>query len=340
MSPDPLIRGDNDGRDTSPGYAPTFSNEPGSDVNNNPAQPQAGAQRPKGTWRSSGFRRTDAQAHRDHRYHIKSPIIQTISVFKTQMSLYSKRKSIYVLLVMAILIPLIYVALKDQIPITNLTENSGNGVMGLLLFLFPLILGLFSAFLCGRSMPSEFVERSAYMNMALPMSRASFCIGKYLAAYVVSLGVFVFAYGMALAGSMIEYKYYDESSLGTGFILVMLALLVFTSFSFSLGCILKRGATILSILTMFAIMPGIELYLLANDYISNTDLLYLPNIFPDMVSLSLGCPLVASPFGMLNMILPVVDVSEIPMMTIAIITIVWTLGFLTLGVIATKRREM
>jgi len=296
-------------------------------------------ERPRGTWESSG-RMSDEEAHRDVKYSIPSVFQQTMYMFKTQMALYSKRKFIYVVLVMAVLIPLIYMGLNGIVDLALLGEASGSGMIGILLCMMPFIMSLFTAFICGSAIPSEFTERSAYMNMALPMSRASFCLGKYLAGLVITLGVFVFAYGMAMIGTMTEYDYFDEGALGLSFTMTVLATLFYSSFAFFMGCVLKRGAALVSLLLMVMVVPIIEIYLYANDYMSSDVFVLLPNLLPDMACISLGSSFAASPVGMVNALVNVIDPSTFPLPTCVLIAVVFSVLFLGIGIYAVNRREM
>jgi ABC-type transport system involved in multi-copper enzyme maturation permease subunit len=296
--------------------------------------------RPKGTWEGSDYRMTDEEAHRDVQYHIPSEFMQIVAMFKTQMALYSKRKIVYVLLALAVLIPIIYYMTKDLFEYSTLSESSGTGLMGILLSMMPFILGLFTASLCGSAMPAEFTERSAYMNMALPMSRTAFCLGKYLAGVTITIGVFVFAYGMSMAAAIGGYAYFDEDALGASFVMTLLAILVYTSFTFTFGCLFKRGAMILSFLMISIVLPLIELYLYLDGRLDAGIFVMLPNLLPDMAVLSLGSSISGSPIGLLNAILPVVDASSIPLLTCTVVAIIWTVAFIAIGIYAINRREM
>lgn len=299
-------------------------------------------ERPKGTWQATGPQMNDMQAHRDARYQLPNQFMQTISVFKTQMSLFSKRKIIYILLLMAVLIPIVYNLIKDQMNFYMFTEMSGNGMMGAMLFMLPLVLGVFTSFLCGSLMPSEINERTAYMNMALPMSRASFCLGKYLASVVITLGVFIFAYGMSMLTATSSYSYFDESGLGLSFISIILSVLVYTSFSFAMGCIMKRGSTIVSLLSIVAILPGIEFYLFVNKHIDSGSLSFFPNLLSDITCMELGSSISSSPIGIMNLIMGSsgVNVASIDMGIATLFALIWTVAFLALGIFAISRREM
>ena len=301
-------------------------------------------ERPRGTWESVSSFSSDDEAHRNVRYEIPNVLSQTISMFRTQMGLYSKKKSIYVILFLALLIPAIYVAIKGNreimVGLMRLTENTATGLMGLLLSMLPFILALFAAFICGSSIPSEFRDRCAYMNMALPMSRTSFCLGKYLAGFVITMGVFVFAYGMAMVTAMTEFDSFDEQALGRSFLMVVLATLFASSFAFFMGCLMKRGSSIVSMLLLFLVIPALQVYLFSYDYISADLLQLMPNLLPDMACLTLGCLISASPVGLANFVKPMLDPSEFPLMTSAIVAIVCTLIFLMMGIMLVNRREM
>ncbi len=305
-----------------------------------PLTDAASDDRPRGTWESMGSTMTDEEAHRDVRYSIPSVVMQTLFMFRTQMALYSKRKSIYLILVMAVFIPLIYIGIKDIMYFEMITEASGSGMIGLLLSMMPFIMVLFTAFICGSSVPSEFKDRSAYMNMALPLSRVSFCLGKYFAGLVVTIGVFVFAYGMAMIGSMTEYDFFDENTLGLSFVMMILATVFFTSFAFFMGCIMNRGAALVTLILMLFVVPLIEIYLYANGYIETDVMLMLPNVLPDMACISLGSIFAASPIGSLNIFLNYLDPDTFPLATCAAVAIVTSIAFLALGIIAVNRREM
>jgi len=309
------------------------------DRNEPVTEPSMPDDRPRGTWQSSGMM-TDEEAHRNVSYEIPGVFMQTMLMFRTQMALYSKRKSVYISLVMAVMIPLIYIGLKDLMDFTILTEASGSGMIGLLLSMMPFIMALFTAFVCGTAIPSEFTERSAYMNMALPMSRVSFCLGKYLAGLVITIGVFIFAYAMAMVGTMTEYDYFDEEALGMSFVMTLLATVFFSSFAFMIGCLLKRGASLVSLVLMVFAVPLVEMYLYANDYIDNDAFVLLPNLLPDLACFVLGSHFAASPVGSFNALVSIVDPSQFPLVTCTIISLGISILFLVLGIVAVNRREM
>lgn len=300
--------------------------------------------RPRGTWAGSDYCLSDEEAHRNVRYEIPNVFSQTITMFKTQMSLYSKRRFVYVILVMAILIPIIYYMIKDIATFgPGVTTPNGTGLMGLLISLYPFMIAIVSGFLCGSSVPSEFNDRSAYMNMALPMSRTSFILGKYLAGLVITIGIFVFAYGMSMAAAMMKYQYFEEQALMNSFVLLIMSILVYTSFSFFLGSVLGRGANILSFLFMMIILPAVELYLLMNDNIDGATYALFPNLMSDNMIIALGSNLMASPGGIINLITNGAIgtlASDASLAAMCCISVVWSIAFLILSIFMINRREM
>ena len=299
-----------------------------------------------GTWQGTETRMTDEEAHRNVTYSIPSGFSQTVIIFKSQMQIFSKRKSIYVLVLMGVLIPLLYLLLKDSFKtMTMFYDGTSNGMMGMLLCMFPFILGIFTASICGKLMPNEFINRTAYMNMALPISRLSFCVGKYLASLVITIGVCVFAYGMALLTAMGDFKYFDDVAIGKSLLMMILSVMVYTTTAFAFGCFMKKGAGILSFLFLVFLIPIICIILMNNNVMTMDQLGYFPNLFPDVSCFLLGGKVAASPFGMYNMIMsivgvPFLDPSTYSLGIACLIGIIWSLLFFALGTFTVYRREM
>lgn len=82
--------------------------------------------------------------------------------------------------------------------------------------------------LCGKQISTELTERTAYMNFALPSTRLAFCVGKYLAGFVVCLGVFIFAYAMALLTAMSDYPKFEAALLGKSILMMFASVFAFT----------------------------------------------------------------------------------------------------------------
>ncbi len=133
----------------------------------------------KGTWGDTGYHATDDQAHRDRSYHIPSFMKQTVIMFMVQMKLYSKMKWTYFMLFVALLIPIVTLVIPMLFDSLAMQLGSSTAYIGILLSMMPIFIGFFTAILCGPPIGREFKDRTAYMNVSLPVSRISFYIGKY-----------------------------------------------------------------------------------------------------------------------------------------------------------------
>ncbi len=291
-----------------------------------------------GTWGSTGYCAGDSEAHRDVRYSIPSFGSQTLTVFKVQMKLYYKSSSAIAMMVMAIMIPVIVTIVPDEYLATLVSQCSdANAYLGSMLALLPLLMGLFVSILCGPPISQEFKDRTAYMNMSLPMSRSSFYLGKYLAGFVLCIGVFMLAYAMALLATGLEY-----SSVSSGLVLrsiaaSVVALFAFSCTAFCLSAVNRTPSTMIPFLLMTILLPFV--FLLVGVRYDIDELFMLPVFLPDLALLVMGSPFMGSVNGFFAMMgVNFVDVGEYDAMLV--IGIVWGTVFLLLGLLKTIRREM
>lgn len=292
----------------------------------------------KGTWGDTGYHASDDQAHRDTTYHIPSFASQTMTVFMLQMRLYSKMKWTYFMLFMAILIPIVVAVIPDEI-MDAFTEMSGTSTVyiGLLLSLMPIFIGFFTAVLCGPSIGREFKDRTAYMNVSLPISRVSFYIGKYLAGFVMCLGIFMFAYAMAVAVSMTKFDTFFADLITESLLATIVSVFVYSATAFCIGSFTRKPSTMTPFALITFLLPA--LFLIIDLRYDVDALMLMPCFLPDASLMVLGAPLVGSVSGFFSMTgIAAIDAAEI--WTMAGIGVVWGIVFLVLGLIRTVRREM
>lgn len=296
----------------------------------------------KGTWGNTGYSATDDQAHRNTKYRIPSFMKQTMIVFMVQMKLFSKMKWTYFMLFVALLIPIIYFA-GGNILSTMMTgfgfqsEYSNTYISGLLSFL-PILLGLFTSVLCGTQLPNEFKERTAYMNVSLPLDRRSFYLGKYLAGFVMSLAIFMFAYGMAIATAMTQYDSIFADLLAESLGLTIVAVFAYSATAYCVGSFMRRGSSMVPFIVMTILLPMVTVLAFAYFLDSGTDLdwiFYLPCYLGEAALAILGAPMSAS-VGMIA--IPYMDLTNVGIN--AAVGVVWGVLFLLLGMYKTIRREM
>ncbi len=288
------------------------------------------------TWRESSYEATDEEAHRDVRYSIRSSLSQTMSVFMVQMKLFSKMKWTYILLFTALLIPIIafgaplFMDLLTGFGFSN--SYSTTRIAGLLFFL-PLFLGLMTAVMCGTQMPAEFKERTAYMNVPLPMSRASFYFGKYLAGFVMCVGIFMFAYSMAIATTLVDHDTIFPDLITESLILTIVGVLAYSATAYCLGCFTKKGSSILPFALMSLVIP--TAIILVCSQIHDFSLTMLPFFLGEAALGVLG----ASVSGSVGMV-ALLNMDLTQAWTMAGIGIAWAAAFLLIGYLRISRREM
>ena len=296
----------------------------------------------KGTWGNTGYSASNEQAHRDVTYHIPSFVKQTMVMFMVQMKLFSKMKWTYFMLFVALLIPIIFFLGGDMLMTMMrmygfVTDFSNTYIAGLLAFL-PLLLGLFTSILCGSQLPNEFKERTAYMNVSLPMSRASFYLGKYLAGFVMSLAIFMFAYGMAIATSMTKYDAIFADLLSSSLALTIVGVFAYSATAFCIGSFMRRGSSMVPFILMTIALPLVCTLAFAYFQADGPDLSWLfvlPCFLGESALGILGAPMSGS-VGMI--VMPYLDLTSIT--PNVVVGIVWGILFLILGLFKTIRREM
>lgn len=298
--------------------------------------------RPLGTWESTGYSATDDEAHRDVVYRAPSAVMQTIYFFLSQIKLFARGKGVYVMLLSAIMIPIVAFLMGDMMDMfsTMFSTSTANGYMGFLLVMMPFFLSLFTAMLCGKQVPTELSERTAYMNFALPVSRGSFVVGKFLAGFVVCMGIFIFAFSAALFTSMTKYGNFDEGGLAAAMVYTIVAAFAYAATAFALGCVLRRANVFLPFLITLFLIPMVMIALNNYAHIDWSVLVYLPFCLPDMACSALTSNASASPIGMVNYALGGSLFDDVSMIGSVIAGIVWGVGFLLLATFIIKRREM
>ena len=292
----------------------------------------------KGTWGDRGYSATDEEAHRDRTYRIPSFVGQTVTMFMVQMRLYSKMKWTYFMLFMAVLIPIVSFAVPDIFDSMAAQMGSSTEYIGTLLAMMPIFLGFFTAVLSGPSIGREFKERTAYMNVSLPVSRASFYLGKYLAGLLLSIGIFMFAYGMAVITAMTHYDFIFADLITESLATMIVAIFVYSSTAFCIGAFKRKPSSMAPFILMTFLLPA--LFIIVALRYEAWDLMLLPCFLPDVSLAAMGTPMVGSVSGFMSMVMgfSAVDAGEI--WTMVGIGVVWGLVFLILGLVKTMRREM
>ncbi|MGN1045286.1 MAG: ABC transporter permease [Candidatus Methanomethylophilaceae archaeon] len=296
-------------------------------------------------------------AHRDVTYDIASSFKQMRVCYMTQMKRFTKERTIWTLLILLILIPVIYYALSMiGLPKSNIT----NVFVATPLAALPLMSAFVASNVCGSMLPREYNERTVYLSLPLPMSRFTFYIGKFLAGLTLSLGVVAAAYGISILMALFMAKTtvtYSGALFGS-LLISMAAMFFFCSFIYMLSASSKRGSTMKGLILLFVALPVLVIIVNALPNLEFFEsvkgpletmggyLLYLPVFAPDLALNNLGTTAFASTFGIncvsiysfVSMLLPAkLDITVVQMTAVSLV-----LGILCLirGFSKVKRRDM
>lgn len=290
-----------------------------------------------GTWADTGYRASDEEAHRDVVYNGCSPVRRIIGVFINQMKLFSKNKWTFILMFMAVLIPLLILGIDELADVMKSMSTGSTSYIGTLLCLMTPMVCFFTAVLCGTQIPKEFKDRTAYMSLPLPVSRLEFYIGKYLAGFVLCLGIFLMAFGFATLMAMQEYSAFFSDEIASALLCTVVAIFMFSATSFCVGCFMRRGSTMIPLMLMLVILPVISLVLFLQYDVEAA--MMMPWFLPDGILMTLGGGVSYSVAGMFKMFVDTSMITDNLMLMVAL-GVVWGVAFLALGAFKMTRREM
>lgn len=289
-----------------------------------------------GTWADTGYKMSDKEAHRDVSYDGSSSVKRTMWVFVNQMKLFSKNKFTFLLVFAALLIPVIILGVSTIDDALVKGSAGSTAYIGNVLEFMPVMVCLFTAILCGTQVANEFKDRTAYMSIPLPMTRLEFYLGKYLAGFVLCLGVFLMAFGFSVLLAMRHYDTFFSDQISMALICTIITIFVFSATSYCVGCFMKRGSALVPLVLMLVVLPMIACIIYAEYEI--VEVFMLPCFLPDSIVFTLG----ATPFSLAGMFSALLDSAAITDNLMGLIGtgIIWGVAFLILGALKITRREM
>lgn len=258
----------------------------------------------------------DSEAHRDVIYTPPSAIKQIWICYMTQMKRLTKEKSIWLLVILLALMPVIYILINKFMGLAP--SHITNISLALPLFGMPVITMLICSAVCGSMLPREYNERTVYLSMPLPMSRFTFYISKFVAGLTLCWGVIAAAYGISTLLVML-YSGTDETYTGAmvkSLLIMFASTFAICSFVYMLSASSKRGATLKALILLVVgipIIPVIVWVLPSFEAMSSVveplttvgDVLqYLPVLGPDLALYNLGESPFAAMLGMKCISLP------------------------------------
>lgn len=255
-----------------------------------------------------------------------------------QMKLFSKNKWTFILLFMAVLMPIVIIAVPDLKDAAKTICAGSTAYIGTLLCMITFMASFFTSFLCGTQIPNEFKDRTAYMSMPLPVTRMEFYIGKYLAGFVLCVGAFLMAFGFAVILAMMEYDTFFSDEIASALLGTIVTIFAFSATAYCLGSFMKRGSALVPLIFMFFLLPIV--CFLAYMRLDLDAMLLFPCFLPDNIIFTLGSEAAMSIGGM-SISMFGVDLPSVANIDASmLVSIVWGIAFLVLGAYKMSRREM
>ncbi len=195
-----------------------------------------------------------SEAHRDVVYTLPNQLKQLGIIYMTQMKRFLKQKSVFFLLFLLIMMPVVFFIFKLA-DIPAITGDYVNILMGGILCAMPAIGALIAAVVCGSMLPQEFNERTVFLSLPLPLSRSCFYFGKFLAGLTLTVGVISAAYGIAILLAMVDISVAFTADIFSSYIVALATMFNFCAFTYMLSAKSKRGSTMLPFVLLLAIIP-------------------------------------------------------------------------------------
>ena len=280
-------------------------------------------------------------------YKRPSTMSQIFTIYMLQMKLYSKNKMIYIMLLLVALIPaIVYSGYADQV--VKIFTDMFMGITLLsttpayLLIMLPFFIVAIPAILCGRSMSSEFKNRTVYLNFPLPMTRSTFFLGKFLAGLTLVL-VLIFAslmFGIYLGDEA------ANSDAAAAIIVCLSGALAMAATAYGLGPLFKRGSTAFTIVLMIIlplILPMMFMMLTDSGQMSEDlalDLMKYVTLLPMYAPFQTLWLLDNNFGGDAKELVDLLAGSDFGPFVYLIAAVVWSAAFILLGLQRVKSKEL
>lgn len=293
---------------------------------------------------------TDEEAHRSTEYRLPSSVNQMLTVTKATLKLFSKSYTFITLTALVLLIPLlVYAGLLDFVLGDDMSVYDPGDYAATLLGALPVFIALIPAAVMSKLIPSEFRDRTAYLSLALPQSRASFFFGKFLAGMLVQIFVFTLAYGVIALVTGLEIGSLDGSAVLLAFAITIIGGFAISATVYALSTFMKKGSALLLFLLFYMVIPAVMILIDANTVFSDIiggfidNAQYLPPIAGDVATFTLGTPYeLMSPVYFYSMLVENSGITLFNYNSVLDMGVyaVWGAAFLLLGLYRFERREM
>lgn len=274
--------------------------------------------------------------HRGVKYGLPSDLKQFWIIYRSQIRLYTKGITLWVILALLVLIILLSLFDASKLVQTQGSTNP-NTMYSLYLSLSPIITAIIVPMVIGELLPSEFKDRTAYLNLSMPQSKASFYFGKFCAGLTVLFGTYMLAYALITVLITIKFGGADPSLILQSFAVALCGVLACAATTYIISQFLQKKTVIICMVIWFIVLPGIALLPYINNQSISDIYGYLPFFLTDYSLFAIE-PLIStvSMLGMFTMrplLMPNFAVS-------CLIGIIFTAVILAIGYRLFTRRQL
>lgn len=254
----------------------------------------------------SDYRVSDEEAHRNVVYKQPSGTSQLFTVMQGTWKWMSKQRMFMLSFILVEILVLLAVSGSlDSFTSEKAGVYGPGDYMATVLLLLPVFGVVIPASFMVKMIPSEFKDRTAYLNLALPMSKSTFYFGKFFAGMIFLILFFASIYAAATAVTIALYGNIDANTVLLSFGITIVGVFAISAMSYLISVFMKKGSSLLILILFFFVLPGIFCVVAALNPDSASDILnmsqYLPSGFAESALATLGTtPLLPTPVGMVS----------------------------------------
>lgn len=277
---------------------------------------------------------------RNSTYTTSGSFRQFLSVYLTQLKLYSKEITTMALFLFVLVIPVLtFSGILDGFVFDRYLQeigDTGETYAALCLGLLSLMMALVASMVCGNILPNEFRSRTAYLNLPFPQTRAVFYFGKFLAGLTVVFSIVLAAFAMVIFASSWRYDSLSSAAMMQALYVSLAGTFAFCATAFGISAFMNRSSTMLPFVFIFMVLPMIGLLFSETESVSQY-VGYLPCFSGDVAVSCLGSTYSVSTsylFSDTSLILgcsPAVS---------AAVSLLWGIVFMIIGYHRICRREL
>ena len=314
--------------------------------------------------------RSDRYTHRNVRYKPSSWFKQMLSVMKLELRMNLKKKGPIALIIGLVLMAyLSTVAIGGFIAMfigsgifPGLEDLYGGRYVELVLFLLPPVFAIHIARM-SNAIPQDFDKNLAFIYLTQPVSRSALYIGRFIAAFIPLIVMVLTAFSVANVMSM-KAGGISMIVMSKGMLTCILGGFAMGSMIFWMSAKSKKGKSVSTFMLVFMVIPMIYfvvglLPLIKPDLdtqimdiidVIKSYVLYIPAFAPDLALLQIGGGGYSfSVFGFYSMMSAFTisgnnsayaAISNIGIIPLYAVYIVWGVLFIFLGIRRYRRREM